>query len=209
MTASVETSSKKTPATRVLVVDDEPKLRESLAEGLRLEDWTVVTAENGTEALERLRADSFDLLVLDWMLPDIDGLEILRRIRPQAPRLPVLMVTARNMRSDQVAALECGATDYVTKPFAFDELIARCRALLAPEATAAKKLSYRDAELDLTTRILRLAGTEIALSEIETALLEALLRNPQDFTPIDLLARQVWKDPGLSLSLQPAVEIQM
>jgi DNA-binding response OmpR family regulator len=115
---------------RVLLVDDEPKLRESLAEGLRLEEWEVVTAGSGAEAMQRIGSGEFDLIVLDWMLPDFDGMEVLRRVRAQAPELPVLMITARHGHGDQVTAFQKGATDYLIKPFAFSDLVARCRVLL-------------------------------------------------------------------------------
>lgn len=121
---------------RVLLVEDEPKLRESLADGMRYEDWDVATAANGTEALEQVRVNEFDLLVLDWMLPDIDGMEVLRRVRVHSPRLPVLIITARCTHTDQVTAFQCGATDYLMKPFAFDDLLTRSRALVAPALRA-------------------------------------------------------------------------
>ena len=131
MTSPAEPFTQRTVA-RILVVDDEPKLRDSLAEGLRLEAWEVTTAENGTEAMRLIGAERFDLLVLDWMLPDFDGIEILRRVRARAPQLPVLMLTARCTHTDQAEAFAHGATDYVAKPFAFADLLARCHALLTP-----------------------------------------------------------------------------
>lgn len=129
MTAGTGTEINRALA-RVLLVEDEPKLRESLAEGLRLEAWDVVTAPDGTGALQWLRSEHFDLLVLDWMLPDVDGMEVLRRARVHDPRIPVLMITARCGHFDQTVAFQGGATDYLVKPFAFEELVARCRALL-------------------------------------------------------------------------------
>jgi two-component system, OmpR family, response regulator len=117
---------------RVLFVEDEPKLRECLADGLRLEEWDVVTAASGAQALQRVREERFDLVVLDWMLPDLDGMEVLQRVRAYAPRLPVVMITARYGYADRVLALQNGATDYLIKPFAFEDLVARCRALLTP-----------------------------------------------------------------------------
>src|SRR5438105_2770222 len=101
------------PLPHVLLVEDEPKLRKSLAEGLRLEAWHVVTAANGEEAMRQIGTRDFDLLVLDWMLPDLDGIEILRRVRVQHPNLPVLMITARCNHSDQAAAFQQDATDYL------------------------------------------------------------------------------------------------
>jgi DNA-binding response OmpR family regulator len=120
---------------RLLVIDDEPKLRQSLAEGLRLEDWDVVTAGSGSEALRLVDATHFELLLIDWMLPDCDGLEVVRRVREHDPDVKILMVSARSAHADQAQAFAHGVTDYLTKPFAFDELLARCRALLEPART--------------------------------------------------------------------------
>jgi DNA-binding response OmpR family regulator len=117
-------------AVRVLLVEDEPKLRASLADGLQLEDWQVTTAENGQEAFRLLESQPFDLLLLDWMLPDQDGLEILRFVRAKGSEIPVLVVTARSTHADEAAAFRHGANGYLLKPFAFAELLARCRALL-------------------------------------------------------------------------------
>src|SRR5688500_5927350 len=115
---------------RVLVVEDEQKTRDSLAEGLRMESWAVHTAGTGNEALDLLNREAFDLIVLDWMLPDRDGIEVLQRVRGQGQHTPVLMLTARSTLNDRVIGLDSGADDYVSKPFAFAELLARCRALL-------------------------------------------------------------------------------
>lgn len=132
---SVPTSSEQAPKLarpRILLVEDEPKLCASLAEGLRLEEWDVVTAASGTAALELIRAHEFNLVVLDWMLPDMEGLEVLRQVRARLPRLPVLMMTARAGHFAEIIAFQNGATDYVTKPFAFDDVLARCHVLIAP-----------------------------------------------------------------------------
>ncbi len=114
---------------RILVIEDEPKLREAVAEGLRLEGWHVTTAENGGQALELIAAHTFDLLLLDWMLPDLDGMEILMRVRLHAPQVRVVMMTARSAHWNQIVAAQNGATDYLIKPFAFADLVERCRAL--------------------------------------------------------------------------------
>lgn len=118
---------------RVLLVDDEPKLRTSLTAGLRLEQWVVVAAATGQQAVALIEAEPYDLVILDWMLPDLDGIEILRKIRLGYPNLPVLMISARNGRSDRALALEQGAADFLPKPFAFADLVARCRALLGSD----------------------------------------------------------------------------
>lgn len=116
---------------RILVIEDEQKLREALAEGFRLEGWSVVALGSGVDALRQLAAETFDLLILDWMLPDRDGVELLRRLRAGGSRIPALIVSARVSHGDQVMALQCGATDFIVKPFGFTDLLARCRALLA------------------------------------------------------------------------------
>lgn len=114
---------------RVLLVEDEPKLRKSLVEGLQLEQWAVMGAATGAEASRLIEAQSFDLLVLDWMLPDCDGLDIVRRLRASHCQVPVLMITASG-EATRETALQSGATDYLTKPFSFYELLARARTLL-------------------------------------------------------------------------------
>ena len=114
---------------RILLVEDEPKLRESWVEGLQLEQWAVAGAATGAEALRLIKAQPFDLIVLDWMLPDCDGLEILRQVRAHTSRVPILLVTARGGNANR-AALQCGATDFLAKPFGFYELLSRARNLL-------------------------------------------------------------------------------
>jgi DNA-binding response OmpR family regulator len=116
---------------RVLLVEDEPKLRESMAEGLRLEEWTVTDVASGAEALQQIAAQPFDLIVLDWMLPDLDGLEIVRHCRARGNSVPVLMVTARAGASAEVLVRQAGATDYLAKPFSFDDFLGRARRLIA------------------------------------------------------------------------------
>jgi DNA-binding response OmpR family regulator len=115
----------------VLLVEDETKLRASLAEGLRLEEWTVVAAASGNEARQQLDAQRFDLIILDWMLPDCDGLEIVRHLRAKGDSTPVLMITARAGMSAEVIVRQAGATDYLAKPFSFTDLLDRSRGLLA------------------------------------------------------------------------------
>jgi DNA-binding response OmpR family regulator len=116
---------------RVLLVEDEPKLRDSLAEGLRLEEWVVTAAGTGAEARQQLDTSQFDLIVLDWMLPDADGLEIVQHVRSQGNPVPVLMITARGGPKGRELALEAGASAFLAKPFSFDDLLSHSRALLA------------------------------------------------------------------------------
>jgi two-component system, OmpR family, response regulator len=115
---------------RVLVVEDESKLRESLMEGLRMEQWTVTGACNGAEARQQMAEQQFDLIVLDWMLPDYNGLEIVRELRAEGSNVPVLMITARDGATARDLSLQAGATDFLPKPFSFDDLLAHSRALL-------------------------------------------------------------------------------
>ena len=117
---------------RILLVEDEPKLRQTLAEGLCLEDWHVTSAATGSEAQSLLESQVFDAVVLDWMLPDRDGLEIVRRLRASGSRLPVLIISARGGTNAAETVRQAGATDYLAKPFSFEDLLARTRALLSP-----------------------------------------------------------------------------
>lgn len=118
--------------TRILLVEDEPKLRASLAEGLATEDWSVISAATASEAQQHLSSEHFDALVLDWMLPDGDGLEILRRLRANGNSVPALVISARGGASAETMVRQAGASDYLAKPFSFDDLLAHTRALLAP-----------------------------------------------------------------------------
>lgn len=115
---------------RILLVEDEPKLRQTLAEGFGLEDWSVTSAASGSETQRLLGTQEFDAIVLDWILPDCDGLDIVRRLRAQANGLPVLIISARNVANAAARVREAGATDYLPKPFSFEELLGRTRALL-------------------------------------------------------------------------------
>ena len=132
LTPSNVKTANSTPARvpRVLIVDDEPKICESVAEGLKLEGWNVAVATRGREMFNLINQQAFDLVVLDWMLPGRDGLELLQQVRARGAQIPVLMLSARDSVSYRVIGLEKGADDYLTKPFALSELVARCRALL-------------------------------------------------------------------------------
>lgn len=122
---------------RVLLVEDEPKLRESLVEGLELEQWTVTGVATGTEALRQIDAQPVDLILLDWMLPDGDGLEIVRQLRARGSRIPVLLISARGGKENREVALRSGANDFLAKPFSFDQLLACSRRLLERRDDAA------------------------------------------------------------------------
>jgi two-component system OmpR family response regulator len=180
-------------AVRVLVVEDEPKLAGLLRRGLRQEGMGVDLAGSGEEALVRAAATDYDLIVLDVMLPGCDGFEVCERLRDRDVWSPTLMLTALNDVESRVQGLDRGADDYLGKPFAFDELLARMRALMRRPATARPAvLSVGDLVLDPATHEVRRGEVEIALTAREFALLEALMRRPgQVLTRFELLER-VW-----------------
>jgi two-component system, OmpR family, response regulator MprA len=179
---------------RILVVDDEPAVRDSLRRALQLEGYAVELAEDGEQALERVSADAIDAIVLDVSMPRLDGLETCRRLRDAGNALPVLMLTARDEVSDRVAGLDAGADDYVVKPFALEELLARLRALLrrAVPDGGGEVLRFADVELDLGTREVRRGGDRIELTRTEFSLLELFLRNPRQVLTRSIIFERVW-----------------
>jgi two-component system, OmpR family, response regulator MprA len=179
---------------RILVVDDEPAVRESLRRALQLEGYDVELAGDGDEALERLSANSVDAVVLDVSMPRRDGLETCRQLRSEGNSIPVLMLTARDEVSDRVAGLDAGADDYVVKPFALEELLARLRALLRRVAPAddADVLRFADLALDPATREVRRDGESIELTRTEFSLLELFLRNPRQVLTRSIIFERVW-----------------
>jgi two-component system response regulator MprA len=179
---------------KILVVDDEPAVRESLRRALQLEGYDVELAGDGAEALERLRrANGIDAMLLDVSMPKLDGLEACRRLRSDGNTLPVLMLTARDAVADRVAGLDAGADDYVVKPFALEELLARLRALLRrlgpPEGEV---LRFADVELDPATRLVRRSGDPIELTRTEFSLLELFLLNPRQVLTRSVIFERVW-----------------
>jgi len=180
---------------RILVVDDDAAVRESLRRALRLEGYDVELAGDGAEALDRLETngDDPDLVVLDVAMPNVDGLEVCRRVRRSGRRIPVLMLTARDEVADRVAGLDAGADDYVVKPFALEELLARVRALLRRSADeAVDVLHFADLELDPATREVRRDGDLIELTRTEFTLLELFLLNPRQVLTRSIIFERVW-----------------
>ncbi len=181
---------------RVLVVDDDPQLREALARALDLDGYTVTTANNGAQALELVGRDRPDVMVLDVMMPYVGGLDVCRTLRERRDRLPILVLTARDEVGDRVAGLDAGADDYLTKPFALEELRARLRALLrrtTDEAGAeGGALRYEDLVLDPAARTVHRGGRLVELTRTEFALLELLLRNAGRPIPRDVIMDRVW-----------------
>lgn len=195
---------------RVLVVEDERKTREAVAEGLRLEGWRVSTAETAREAIESNDHEPFDLVVLDWMLPDGDGIEVLRHVRRLGQSTTVLILSARSTLNDRVIGLDCGADDYLPKPFAFAELLARCRALLRrPVAVHDRLLNCGDLQLDARARVVVRAGREIALTPREVDVLEYLLRHQGEVVTRGMLESDVWRQTQRLTSLDNVIDVQM
>ncbi len=178
---------------RVLVVEDETKMAALLQRGLREEGYAVDVAADGREALWLATENPYDAIVLDVMLPDLDGFEVSRKLREAGKWSPVLMLTARDAVHDRVAGLDAGADDYLTKPFSFAELLARLRALLrrgAPDRPAVLQLG--DLTLDPATRRVTRNGTPIELTAREFALLEYLMRHPGEVLSRTRLIEHVW-----------------
>ncbi len=178
---------------RILVVDDDPAVTSVLRRGLSYEGFAVDTAASGSEGLAAARDRAPDLIILDIMMPDLDGFEVLRRIRLADPTLPVLMLTAKDAPSDQVEGLESGADDYVVKPFTFDVLLARVHALLRrQEAGRPPILRFGDLSLDSGTRQARRGERVIDLTSTEYKLLALLLEHPRQVLTRDILMERVW-----------------
>jgi two-component system response regulator MprA len=181
---------------KILVVDDERAVRESLRRALELEGYQVELAEDGEQALERVAGlTAPDAVILDVLMPGIDGLEVCRRLRAEANSVPVLMLTARAEVDSRVAGLDAGADDYLPKPFALAELLARLRALLRRAGNgdeAADVLRFSDLELDLGTREVRRGDVAIDLTRTEFALLELFLRNPRQVLTRSIIFERVW-----------------
>ena len=177
---------------KILVVDDERAVRESLRRALTLEGYDVDMAEDGEQALETVRRAEPDALILDVLMPGIDGLEVSRRLRRGGSKVPILMLTARDAVENRVEGLDAGADDYVTKPFALEELLARVRALLRRTAGGEDVLSFADIELDPSTRQVRRGGVPIELTRTEFALLELFMLNPRQVLTRSVIFERVW-----------------
>ena len=181
---------------RVLVVDDEPTLSELIGLALRYEGWQVRTAADGMSAISAAREFKPDLVVLDVMLPDVDGLEVLRRLRADIERMPVLFLTAKDDVSDRIAGLTAGGDDYVTKPFSIEELVLRLRALLRRSSLAlttdSATIVVGDLVLDEDSREVRRGDDQIALTATEFELLRFLMRNPKRVLSKAQILDRVW-----------------
>ena len=179
---------------RILVVDDEPAVRTALERALRLEGYDVDLAADGREALRRLAASPPDAVVLDLLMPEVDGLEVCRRLRSLGDRTPILVVTARDAVSDRVTGLDAGADDYLVKPFALEELLARLRALLRRTGSDGDRrvLRFADLSLDPNTYEVKRGDRAIELTRTEFLLLELFLTNPRQVLTRSLIFDRVW-----------------
>ncbi|MBJ7470796.1 MAG: response regulator transcription factor [Solirubrobacteraceae bacterium] len=185
---------------RILIVEDEPRLAAFLEKGLRAAGFTTTAVGDGPAAIATARDDDFDLMLLDVGLPVVDGFGVLQAVRGAGQRLPVIMLTARDETSDKIAGLESGADDYMTKPFVFDELLARVRVRLRAEGTKASTvLSEAGITLDLRARRAEVDGRSVELSAREFTMLETFLRHPRQVLSREQLLSHVWGydfDPG-------------
>jgi two-component system, OmpR family, response regulator MprA len=181
-------------ATRILVVDDEPAVQHALARALALERYAVVSATDGSQALELLSADSYEAVVLDVSMPRIGGLEVCRRLREAGDRTPILMLTARGEIDDRVAGLDAGADDYLVKPFALRELLARLRALLrrTGEDEQEQALAFEDLRLDRLAHEAFRGERALQLTRTEFLLLELFLRHPRQVLTRSAIFEHVW-----------------
>ena len=178
---------------RILVVDDEPSVRDALDRALRMDGYKVQLAADGQQALDQLAEQAPDAIVLDLLMPEVDGLEVCRRIRAAGDRIPVLMLTARDGVPDRVKGLDAGADDYLVKPFALEELSARLRALLRRTGgPTAERLRYADLVLDPGEHTVCRGERRIELTRTEFLLLELLLRHPRQVLTRSQIFEHVW-----------------
>ncbi|MFZ0589165.1 MAG: response regulator transcription factor [Bryobacteraceae bacterium] len=195
---------------RILVVEDEIKLASALKEGLEADDYSVSVARTGEEGFYLLCKQPFDLAILDVMLPGRDGFEILSTLRQQGLRVPILLLTARDTIQDRVHGLDNGADDYLVKPFAFPELLARIRALLRrgnPEA--APKAKIADLEINGAQRVVTRAGQRIELTAREYELLEYLFRHQGRVVSREMIARDIWKEVARQTPLDNVIDVHV
>lgn len=180
---------------RILVVEDDPRLQALIARGLREESYAVDTVENGHDAITQAAVNSYDAIVLDVMLPGLDGLQVVQRLRERRIHTPVLMLTARDTVADRIAGLDAGADDYLVKPFDFGELLARLRALLRrPEAVQPMRVQVADLEIDMQAHTVHRSGVALTLTAKEYALLELLARHAGHVVSRADIVAHVWDD---------------
>jgi DNA-binding response OmpR family regulator len=195
---------------RILVVEDEQKVANALREGLQGERYEVVVERTGEGAFFRMTTEQFDAILLDLTLPGRDGIEILKAMRDRGMKTPVLVLTARDTVQDRIVGLDSGADDYLIKPFAFAELLARIRALVRRgRVTEAPRLATGDLEVELITRKVTRGGQPIELTVREFELLEYLLRHQGQVVSRELLARDVWKETSRTTPLDNVIDVHI
>ena len=195
---------------RILVVEDEQKVADALREGLEDEHYDVIVERTGEGAFFRVNTETFDVVLLDLTLPGRDGLEILRALRQRRMETPVLVLTARDSLADRVTGLDAGADDYLVKPFAFAELLARVRALVRRGRVAdAPRLAVGDLEMDLVTRKVLRSGRTVDLTVREFELLEFLMRYQGQVVSRETLARDVWKETARTTPLDNVIDVHI
>lgn len=195
---------------QILLIEDEAKTARAVQTGLRSEGFETAIARTGEEGLLLLNAEKFDLVVLDWMLPGSDGIEILKTLRARGTKTPVLLLTARDAIEDRVLGLESGADDYLVKPFAFAELLARIRALLRRAGdTESLRKKVGDLALDIENRRVLRGAKEIALTPREFDLLAYLVRNHGQTVTRQMLAKDVWREPHRATPLDNVIDVHI
>ena len=195
---------------RALVVEDEQKVANALREGLEGERFEVIVERTGEGAFFRVNTESFDVILLDLTLPGRDGLEILQALRQRGVKTPVLVLTARDSLQDRVSGLDTGADDYLIKPFAFAELLARIRALVRRGRVAeTPRLSVGDLEMDLVTRKVTRSSQQVELTVREFELLEYLMRYNGQVVSRETLARDVWKETARTTPLDNVIDVHI
>lgn len=195
---------------KILVVEDDAKTAQAIRRGLSAEGYDTVAARTGDEGWSHLNSTAFDLVVLDWMLPGRDGIEILKALRTRSTKPPVLLLTARDAVEDRVLGLDSGADDYLVKPFAFAELLARMRVLLrrtGPDAFLRRQVG--DLVLDLQSRRAWRTGQEIDLTPREFDLLAYLMRYEGQVVTRQMLAQEVWREPNRATTLDNVIDVHL
>ena len=195
---------------RILVVEDEKKIAEALRAGLAGEGYEVVVAATGEEGFYLVNAETFDLVILDIMLPGRDGIQVLTTLRERGLHTPVLILTARDAVEDRVLGLDTGADDYMTKPFAFPELLARIRALVRRgRADQTLKLKAADLEMDLVARRVTRSSQPIELTVKEFEVLECLMRHQGHVVSREMIAREVWNETTWTAPLYNVIDVHI